>query len=84
MADPRVVITEKHLAEAKRRWDERKAEMLKVYGEVLREHGVDPSNTVVPGTWDCEKSPVGKCVYDFLEDPCMDSCIFCHDPEERK
>lgn len=55
-----------------------------MYGQVLKEHDLDPSKIVVPGSWDCEKSPVGKCVYDFYEDPCREDCLFCHDPEERK
>jgi len=82
--DPRVLAAQKKHAAAKRDEAAASYELLDTYGEVLREHAVNPSNTVVPGTWDCEKSPVGKCVYDFFEDPCRDSCIFCHDPEERK
>lgn len=38
----------------------------------------------LPMTWECEESPFGYCVYDRLEDPVMDDCVFCHDPEERK
>jgi len=34
--------------------------------------------------WSCKKSPVKTCIYDSLEDPVHDSCIFCHEPEERK
>jgi len=37
-----------------------------------------------PTVWDCNKSPVLLCVYDSIEDPAMDQCIFCGDPEERK
>ncbi len=36
------------------------------------------------GDWDCEKSPTGKCVYDIIEDPCRDHCVFCGEPDERK
>lgn len=36
------------------------------------------------GDWDCDKSPVGKCVYDIIEDSACDSCVFCHQPDERK
>lgn len=35
-------------------------------------------------TWDCENSPVGICVYDSLDDPSHDDCLYCHGPEERK
>lgn len=38
----------------------------------------------VIGTWDCEKSPLDLCVYDRFEDNCLDECIFCGDPSERK
>lgn len=36
------------------------------------------------GSWDCEKSPTGQCVYNHNMDPAHDDCLFCHDPEERK
>jgi hypothetical protein len=38
----------------------------------------------VPNIWDCEKSPIGTCIYNKFEDPAMDGCIFCHEPYERK
>lgn len=34
--------------------------------------------------WDCEKSPDGTCSYNVLDDPAMDSCIYCGQPLERK
>ena len=34
--------------------------------------------------WDCEKSPIGLCVYDSMKDRAHDHCVFCHGPEERK
>ena len=34
--------------------------------------------------WECVNSPTGFCIYNITEDPCMDSCIICGDPEERK
>lgn len=40
--------------------------------------------TVGGGFWECEKSPVGICVYHRIYDRPHDSCIFCHEPEERK
>lgn len=33
---------------------------------------------------DCPQSPIHTCVYDEGEDPCMDTCLFCGDPWERK
>lgn len=36
------------------------------------------------GSWDCDKSPVGLCIYNHLDDPAMDNCIFCGEPHERK
>ena len=38
----------------------------------------------VPLFWECEESPIGSCVYDSLEDPAWDDCIFCGHPHERK
>lgn len=34
--------------------------------------------------WVCTNSPTGYCVYDREHDGCLDSCIFCHSPYERK
>jgi hypothetical protein len=39
---------------------------------------------VISTEWTCEDSPVKYCVYDIVEDPAHDDCLFCHDPEERK
>lgn len=36
------------------------------------------------GVWECTDSPIGLCVYNFIEDSVMDSCIFCGQPHERK
>lgn len=36
------------------------------------------------GTWRCAPSPLGKCIYDAREDPCLDMCLLCGDPDERK
>ena len=36
------------------------------------------------GTWECEDSPVGFCVYNPFEDKRLDNCIYCHKPNERK
>lgn len=34
--------------------------------------------------WECEKSPLGFCVYDMNSDYKDDDCIYCHQPDERK
>ena len=34
--------------------------------------------------WDCEHSPVKKCIYDSYNDPMLDHCLICGDPNERK
>jgi len=37
--------------------------------------------------WKCEnpdKNPFPLCVYNHEDDPCLDDCVFCHDPYERK
>ena len=39
---------------------------------------------VISNEWECDNSPLGYCVYDHIDDPAHDDCIFCHDPEERK
>lgn len=81
--DPRAILAQKTHEAAEKNLRIENGNLLKVYGEILVEHGFDIRNIVIPGTWDCKESPVGKCVYNFYEDPCRDSCIFCKDPEER-
>ena len=39
---------------------------------------------VISYEWECSQSPIGYCVYDSIDDPAHDDCLFCHDPEERK
>ena len=34
--------------------------------------------------WECEKSPFGWCVYNKLDDPAADQCLYCGQPLERK
>lgn len=36
------------------------------------------------GEWECEKSPIGLCIYHYLDDRALDHCIFCGNPNERK
>ena len=39
------------------------------------------------GGWECEspeENPFPLCVYNHEEDPCLDDCLFCHQPYERK
>ena len=42
------------------------------------------NNHIVFGSWDCPNSPTGECVYDSEKDPCLDDCIYCGGPDERK
>lgn len=59
-----------------------------------REHpeGIDgePINAedlVMPKSWECEgepPSPTGFCIYDDENDPPLDFCLFCGEPDERK
>ena len=39
---------------------------------------------VITYQWECEKSPMGWCAYNYPKDPAHDDCIFCHWPNERK
>lgn len=41
-------------------------------------------NELVIGTWSCPDSPIDICFYDVAEDFCMDECLACGHPDERK
>lgn len=46
---------------------------------------VNADDLEVMPIWVCEKgSPTGHCVYDDVNDPAHDSCLFCGEPRERK
>jgi len=36
------------------------------------------------GVWDCVDSPIGVCMYDDIDDPAWDNCLYCDEPDERK
>jgi len=38
----------------------------------------------ITDAWECPESPFGYCMYHKIHDPAMDSCVFCHQPYERK
>lgn len=43
----------------------------------------DPASLQV-GTWDCDGSPVDRCVYDLTSEERDEECLFCYMPNERK
>lgn len=43
-----------------------------------------PAEDITLGNWECKPSPTGQCVYDYMSDPCLDDCLFCGHPSERK
>jgi len=45
--------------------------------------GIDPGNLYL-GSWDCLHSPTGSCFYNGLKDQCLDFCLLCGGPDERK
>ena len=47
-------------------------------------HGMDLEISGDNYDHECETSPIGICAYDDDEDPLHDSCVFCHQPYERK
>lgn len=39
---------------------------------------------IVIGYHECKDSPIGICFYDNMEDPALDDCLICGEPDERK
>jgi len=56
----------------------------KKYELIFDKTGLQPSEIKISNFWDCDKSPIGYCVYDKIEDPACDCCVFCGAPDERK
>lgn len=62
------------------------------------EDDINQMQLVIPGTWSCpdpeygtpellnpdKPNPVKTCIYDVAVDPCMDGCLYCGGPYERK
>lgn len=63
-------------------------------GELIKPFVPEDVQNVSPGLifdwypistfWNCQKSPIGCCMYSKNEDRAHDSCLFCGEPEERK
>lgn len=45
--------------------------------------GLQKSEISISSFWKCNKSPVGYCVYDNIEDSPHDHCVYCNKPEDR-
>ena len=45
--------------------------------------GLQEGETAISKMWKCDKSPIGYCVYDRIEDPPHDHCVYCDKPEDR-
>lgn len=50
---------------------------------IFKSTGLRPGEYTEDEFWDCEKSPIGHCVYSWC-DSAQDDCLFCHQPSERK
>lgn len=43
-----------------------------------------PYEHIYWGSWECLHSPTGSCFYNGNEDQCLDFCLLCGGPDERK
>lgn len=51
--------------------------------EAARALNRDHTTITMNFQWACKDSPVNYCVYE-TEDTCMDFCLYCDEPNERK
>ncbi len=84
LIDENIAKAKAAVVEAKKVEAAANAMLQRAYCKVLADLGFDPATIVIPGTWDCEESPLATCAYHFYEDPCRDKCVFCEAPEERR
>lgn len=90
--DPAVVATLGVLDEESRRLRSRIDAIGQERGSLMRravERRLEADGEPVPaemelGSHDCDGSPTGYCCYDADEDPNLDECLFCGQPDERK
>ena len=52
--------------------------------EIKKLTNIPDGNSMIIGSWECPTSPIGVCIYDADADECLDDCIYCHEPSERK
>lgn len=45
---------------------------------------IEEPNQLMVGTWECQDSPLGLCIYHDFDDPAWDNCLICNEPHERK
>lgn len=43
-----------------------------------------PSIDIALGSWTCENSPIGHCIYNLRADWGKTNCLYCHESDERK
>lgn len=90
--DPKVVATLGALDEERRRLrsridainEERASLMRRAVERRLEADGEPVPTEMELGGHDCDGSPTGFCCYDADEDPNLDECLFCGQPDERK
>lgn len=73
--------------ELNRIWNEftdRAIELIESFSKELEITNME--NIEIPASWECKDSrnPAFFCIYDSVNDPCYDHCLFCGYPEERK
>lgn len=73
-------IAKQHFDEARRIEAEGYRVRSLIERQLARKHKVDQ---VVIGSWECENS-IGRCYFSESEDPFMDYCLVCGQPNERK
>lgn len=56
----------------------------KLEAEIRKVVNIPDGHSMIIGSWECQTSPVGFCIYDVDADECMDDCLYCHEPSERK
>ena len=66
--------------ELARKQDELFEMRIKIIAEFF---GADTGHIEI-GSWECKDSPIGICFYDGMEDPALDDCLVCGNPDERK
>lgn len=70
------------LEDARKSLEEAQHALWKVENEVawnICPEGHNHTQLAISSEWECEKSPIGWCVFEHHSD-----CLFCHEPQERK
>lgn len=85
MAKPEVLIRlEEEITTLENQLSRKENELFETEMKIISEFFGQTVKNIETGYHECKDSPIGICFYDNMEDPALDDCLICGEPDERK